>query len=243
MHSAVDKILAGEFNQDSHALDFSCPRIEFTAKPGECLEGSFFVYGPRQVQTEGIVSSNRLNMQCLTERFSGSQEEIAYRFDGTDMEDGECLKGEFRIISNRGEYSVPYEITVMAGTVESSLGSIRNLFHFTNLAKTDWTEAVNLFYSPDFARIFTGADRQYAAVYRGLSSGKRSEQNVEEFLLEIKKKQKVEFIPEEKEIRIDSPKENTEYKVVINRNGWGFSELNVQAEGDFLVLEKSVIRE
>ena len=243
MHSAVERILAGEFNQDSHSLSFSTPRIELVLKPGEEYEGSFQVYGPENQMTEGTVTSTQLRMRCLTEKFTGSNEELAYRFSAADMEEGESLKGEFRIVSNRGEYSIPYEINITAGSMESSLGSIRNLFHFTNLAKTNWEEAVNLFYSEDFAQIFKGADRQYLTVYRGLSGGVRSQQNVEEFLLEVKKKQKVEFIIDEKEIRIDTPKENTEYRVNVNRNGWGFSELFVETEGDFLVVEKSKIRD
>lgn len=243
MRSVVDRILAGEFNKDDHFLDFSTPRIELSVHGGEICEGSFFIYGAENKVTEGSVSSNRLRMKCLTKTFIGSKEEIFYQFDASDMEEGETVKGEFCIISNQGEYSIPYEITVTAAKIESSLGDIRNLFHFTNLAKTNFTEAVNLFYSKDFKRIFEGADRQHYTVYRGLSGGEKKEQNVEEFLLEIKKKQKVAFLLEESEIRIDSPKEDMEYKVIINRNGWGYSELTAETEGDFLILEKSVIRD
>lgn len=243
MRSAVDRILAGEFNKDNQFLDFSTPRIELTVHGGEICEGSFFVYGPRGRITEGRISSSRLRMKCLTESFTGSEEEIVYQFDASDMEEGESVTGEFCIISNHGEYSIPYEVTIEAEHIESSLGTVRNLFHFTNLAKTNFEEAVNLFYSEDFAQVFRNMDRQYYILYRGLSGGERKEQNVEEFLQEIKKKQKVEFLLEENEIKIDNPEANMEYRVVINRNGWGYSDLTVEAEEDFLVLEKSVIRE
>lgn len=243
MYRAVERILAGEFNKDAYSLDFSSPRIEFAVHGGEIYEGSFFVIGPENVAVEGKVTSTRLRMKCLTESFSGTKEEIAYQFDASDMEEGESVKGEFCIISNHGEYSIPYEVTAAEPDIELSLGSIKNLFHFTNLAKTSFDEAVNLFYSGEFERIFKGVDRQYYSLYRGLSRGEVCQQNVEEFLLEIKKKQKVEFLIEEDEIRIDNIRENAEYKIVINRNGWGYSELKAEAEGDFLVLEKSVIRD
>lgn len=243
MQDAVARILEGNFNNDLHSLDFSSPVIELTLREGECYEGSFFVYGPEGEVTEGTVSSSRLRMQCLTEHFSGQQEEIPYRFDASGMQEGDTLKGEFRIISNQGEYYIPYDIRIEESTLESELGSIKNLFHFTNLARTNWEEAVNLFYSKDFPRVFTGADRQYYSVYRGLSTSGRRQQNVEEFLLEIKKKQKVEFILEESEIRIENPCDVVESRIVINRNGWGYSELNIEKEGDFLALEKEVIRD
>ena len=243
VRSAVDRILAGEFKKDNQFLNFSTPRIELSVQGGEIYEGSFFIYGPDKQITEGRVSSSRLRMQCLTERFAGSEEEIVYQFDASDMEEGESVVGEFCIVSNHGEYSVPYKVTIAAVNIESSLGDIRNLFHFTNLAKTSFEEAVNLFYSEEFERVFQGTDSQYYSVYRGLSSGEKREQNVEEFLIEVKKKQKVEFLLEENEIRIDNPQGNMEYKVVINRNGWGYSDLMVETEGDFLVVEKTVIRE
>lgn len=243
MQDAVERILAGEFNNDIHSLDFSSPRIELFLSEGEIYEGSFFIYGPENALTEGTVTSSRLQMQCLTDSFSGAEEEIYYSFDTADMREGDKLKGEFRIISNQGEYSIPYEISVESGNVESSLGNIKNLFHFTNLAKTNWEEAVKLFYSKDFRRIFNGADRQFLASYQGLTGGVCKEQNVEEFLLDIKKKQKVQFLVEEEEIRIDNPEKNVEYKLVINRNGWGYSQLFAESDGDFLVIEKTHIRD
>ena len=150
MQDAVARILEGNFNNDLHSLDFSSPVIELTLREGECYEGSFFVYGPEGEVTEGTVSSSRLRMQCLTEHFSGQQEGIPYRFDASGMQEGDTLKGEFRIISNQGEYYIPYDIRIEESTLESELGSIKNLFHFTNLARTNWEEAVNLFYSKDF---------------------------------------------------------------------------------------------
>ena len=243
MQSAVDKILSGEFSQNTHSLDFSCPRIELSVRPDEYYEGSFTVMGPDNLVTEGCVSTNRLRMKCLTEKFYGSEEEIVYGFDATDLEEGEEIKGEFHIVSNRGEYVIPFEVKVETKPLTSSLGDIRNLFHFTNLARTNWEEAVKLFYTKEFAKIFHGADRQYYAAYRGLASGKESQQNVEEFLLEIKKKPKVEFLTEEDEIRINDPKEDMEYKIVINRNGWGFSTLDVCSDSDFIRIEKDIIRD
>lgn len=243
MQSAVDKILSGEFSVNTHSLDFSSPRIELSVRPDERYEGSFTVFGPEELLTQGRVSADRLQMKCLTEKFYGSGEEILYCFDAANLEEGEVVKGAFRVISNRGEYVIPFEVTVTTEGLTSSLGEIRNLFHFTNLARTSWEEAVKLFYSKEFEKVFQGADRQYYGVYRGLSSGRESQQNVEEFLLRIKKKQKVEFLPEEKEIRIDNPKEDMEYKIVVNRNGWGFSTLHVESDSDFIRLQKDIIRD
>jgi len=243
VQDVVERILEGKFNNNVRLLEFSSPVIELAVNPGEVYEGSFTIYGPEDVMTEGSISSTGLRMQPMTDTFYGSGEEIGYCFDASGMSEGENIKGEFRIVSNQGEYFIPYEVQVNGNTMNSSLGNIRNLFHFANLARSNWEEAVNLFYSEDFVQVFHGVDKQYYSAYRGLLAGKRSEQKVEEFLLEIKKKQKVEFIPESYEVRLDNPKDMEENRIVLSRNGWGYSELFLEADGDFLVLEKEVIRD
>lgn len=243
MQGVIEKILDGNFNNNSRSLEFSEPVIELSLQENEVYEGSFTIYGPEGQLTEGKVSSSRLKMQCLVSQFSGCEEEIGYRFDAAGMMEGNQLKGEFRIISNQGEYYIPYTVTIAEKKLESGMGDIKNLFHFANLARTNWDEAVRLFYSDEFYRVFSGADGQYYSAYRGLVCGERREQNMEEFLLEIRKKQKVEFILEETEIRIENPTDMVESRLVINRNGWGYSQLFIESEGDFLVLEKEVIRD
>ena len=243
MQDTIEKILEGNFNKGIRSLDFSDPVIELSLHEGENYEGSFTIFGPENEVTEGVVSSTRLRMKCLVNRFSGPKEEILYFFDASGMTEGDAIKGEFRIISNQGEYYVPYDVKIVSGTLQSELGNIKNLFHFANLARTNWEEAVGLFYSEEFERVFSGVDRQYYGIYKGLAAGSRREQNVEEFLLEIKKKQKVQFLLEESEIRMDNPVNMEEGRLIINRNGWGYSELFVEKEGDFLVLEKEVIRD
>lgn len=243
MRQAVEEILNGKFNHDKGSLEFSCQRVQLEIHADEVAEGSFVVYGPSGQVTEGCVVSSDLRMECITRRFSGAQDEIMYRFDAYGMEAGEEVRGAFNIISNQGEYCIPFSVSAVEKTIDSSLGNIRNLFHFTNLAKSNWEEAVRLFYSEEFARVFKGNNKQYYAAYKGLSAVRDNEHNVEEFLLEINKKRAVEYIPEEMEIRIEDPSETMRYTLSVNRNGWGYTHLRIGTEGDFLRVEEDDVTE
>ena len=239
----VDEILEGKFHTGDGSLDFSCPRVTLSLQADTACEGSFFVYGPEGVVTEGTVSASDLRMTCVTKRFGGSEDEILYRFDAAGMEAGQEISGSFSIVSNRGEYELPFRVTVLSDEITSSLGEIRNLFHFTNLARSNWAEAVSLFYDPCFKKVFTGHDRQYYAAYKGLSAVPGNEHNVEEFLQEIHKKKPVEFLAEEREIHLEDPAGDARYALVINRNGWGYTRLRFQTEGDFLKLQEEAAGE
>ncbi|MBQ6887890.1 MAG: hypothetical protein IJN54_10295 [Lachnospiraceae bacterium] len=238
MNQIIDRLLNGDFDYERGSLDFSCPRLELVINKGEILEDCFTVYGFPNKLTKGYITTSDMRMECLTPEFAGSEEQIRYRFHSEGLEEGAVVKGEFYVISNQGEYYLPYVVTVAHRVLDSSLGGIKNLFHFANLAKSNMEEAMQLFYSPDFKQILTGNDRQYLKVYEGLSKYKGNGQNLEEFLLVINKKQKTEYLLEESHIRVENPEGISEGKISITKNGWGYTFLNIETEGDFLSVEK-----
>ena len=138
MKQIIRELLDGNFKYDTGTLNFSCTRIELSVQAGETAEGSFILYGPQGAITEGYIVSSDLRMECLSSSFAGSQDEIFYRFDATGSTAGEEVKGAFHMISNQGESYLPFSVSVNAAPVDSSLGEIKNLFHFTNLAKSNW---------------------------------------------------------------------------------------------------------
>ena len=156
MREVVDRILEGNFNNDVHSLSFSSPLIELKLEPGEKHEGSFTIFGKPNVMTEGTVSTTELRMKCLVESFTGTEEEIPYVFDAAGMIKGDSLKGEFRVISNQGEYLIPYHVEIDSENLNSSLGSIKNLFHFANLAKNKLGGGCKPVFLKGFRTGFTG---------------------------------------------------------------------------------------
>lgn len=246
MQKIIDQILEGNFGCENGSLDFSCTKIELSLHRGELYEGSFRISAPEGRFTNGRVISSDLRMECLTREFTGCDEEILFRFHGETLEEGDVVKGNFYVVSNQGEYYLPFVASVERTVLQSSGGPVKNLFHFANLAKSSWQEAVKLFYSPDFAVLFQGGDAAHWNAYRALSAVDGREQNVEEFLIQINKKQRVEYLTEEKELFLETSAAGTAYaalerELVIVRNGWGFTRLYVECEGDFLFTEKEVL--
>ena len=144
MQKIIDQILAGDFDYENGSLDFSCAKIEFAIQKGQRHEGSFHIRACAGLPTAGRVFSSDQRMECLTDEFSGTQEEIAFLFHGENLEEGEVVKGTFDIVSSQGEYYLPFSVSVEHDMPESSVGTIKNLFHFANLAKSDWREAERL---------------------------------------------------------------------------------------------------
>ncbi len=241
MRATVDRILNEKFDYEKGTLEFSTPRIELSLAPGEVYTGSFFISGQAGRLCEGHLYSKDIRLKLITDSFLGTGSEIGYSFSAMGLEEGDVVQGDIYIISNQGEYYIPYVITILHKSIATSLGGIKNLFHFTNLAKSNWDEAVKLFYSDEFLSVFTGNDLQYKKVYLGLSRFYGNEQNVEEFLLAINKKQPIEYIPEQTTLTLDNPEGIVEEYVNITRNGWGYTELHAKTDCDFISFPKAAI--
>ena len=243
MEEVIDRLLEGNFDYENGSLDFSCTKLEFTMQKGERPEGSFLISSREGRYTRGRVVASDSRMECLTQDFVGTEAEIHFCFHGEYLEEGDVVRGEFRVISNQGEYYLPFVVTVEYSVLTSSLGNIKNLFHFANLAKASPEEALNLFYSPDFYRILNGSDKQYEYYYRALSAYPGNEQNVEEFLIGINKKQKIEYLTDTSVLELTDPEGVIETGISITRNGWGYTRLKVVTEGGFLYTEKEELRD
>lgn len=238
MEEKIARLLEGNFEYENGSLDFSCTKLELSLQKNQVYEGSFQVYAPIGKITKGRIYSSDVRMRCLNDTFYGEEEEIRYCFDAAGMEEGDVLKGELYFISNQGEYYLPFVATVTYPVLESSMGGIKNLFHFTNLAKSNWAEALKLFYEPDFVSVFMGNDRQYELLYRGLSVYRGNEQNMEEFLQAINKKQRIEYLIDEKQFRIEDPLPDMQHAITVTRNGWGYTRLEVGTESGLVCPQK-----
>ncbi len=265
MQKMVEQILKGNFDYENGSLDFSCEKLELFLKKGQKYEGSFRIYAPQGLYTDGMVTSSDWRMDCLTPEFAGAEAEILFRFHGEMLEEGDVVKGCFYVVSNRGEYYLPFVVSIEYPVLESSMGSIKTLSQFTTLAKDHWTEACKLFYSPEFTCIFTGDEAGLREDYRALTDvrdkgpsmdgnpGERrfsaaEEHSMEEFLFQAGKKQQVEFLVEEENISLELESVGSalgvmEYELVIVRNGWGYTRISIECKGDFLFTEKSILTE
>ena len=246
MQEIVGQILNEKFEYKSGTLNFSCGKIEHTVSVGNNCEGVFSIVLPEETEADymtGFVTTSDPRMECFTYEFAGSGVEISYCFHSEYMEEGEVTKGEFYVVSNLGEYYLPYVVSVEHSIPDSSVGPVKNLFHFTNLAKTNIKEAMRLFSSPEFSSVIRKEEAYVRLLYQGLSSGENELQCMDEFLCAVNKKSRVEFIPMEKNLQTENPSGVAQLLLPILRNGWGYTYLRVITVGDFVFTEKEFLTE
>ena len=243
MRDIVNSILQGNYIQASGSLSYSVARIETDLSCDCDYEGTFSVQTTEGGTMQGWVLSSDMRMEILTPNIAGPEADISYHFHGDLCKPGDEIKGQISIVSDHGEYSIPFDIRIEPGDLPSSMGPIRNLFNFVNLAKSNWDEALELFYSPDFRRIFCGTDEYYNGLYSCLSANVGNPRNLEEFLLCTGKKSRVQYYYEKKIfetaiIGVEYSEKLVERELEIMRSGWGYTDIDIEIDGDFILTRR-----
>ncbi len=110
MRAKIERTAAGKFEYEKIPVTLSEPFIQFRCRPGSRQEGSFTLSCGRSIK--GIVYASTSRMYLEHQSFHGRNARIAYVFDSRGMWGGEEVEGEFCIITEAGEYTLPYRIQV-----------------------------------------------------------------------------------------------------------------------------------
>ena len=241
-----------EYNISDKGLSITPDKINFTVAPGAVTEGQFVVTGAQGTAVAGFLTSDNFRMQLRRDSFAENPDRISWRFDAGTLTDGDVCEGTIGIVSNCGEYRIPFRAEAVTPQVAGrELQEIPNrnsaAERFLTLADEDWGSAVKLFYRKDFAQSLVTEEERM--LYRGLSQYPGNEQNVEEFLIATCGKDPVEFLTDIKEIRTEileigsSGREpgTAEYRIAVRRRGWGYTKLRVTMSGSFLTPATAVL--
>lgn len=229
----------GKFEYREIDIKVSEGRIERMATKGGTIKGDFLLICPDERKLKGMIYTTDRRMVCEHVQFAGDKVRISYEFHTEGMEEGDTNKGEIYIESNAGEIIVPYVVSIMYGAVNSSVGRIKNLFHFANLAQMDYQEAYKLFCSRKFLGV--QMDEAQRLLYVSLTRNGFSKDSMEEFLVGVHKKQPVRVTLNSREEVCQCESDSFKKSVLLTKDTWGYVEIHVSSDADFITMDKSVI--
>ena len=166
---------------------------------------------------------------------------IPFHFHSEGLVEGDVQKGDFIIICDGGEYNLSFVASVTRFYAVSSVGKIKNLFGFTNLAQVSFDEAYRIFTAPFFVNILKEAEEREHLFYRAVGGEKATRQGLEEFLIGIRKKQRVQMSLETKKRQFSDVTENMKDSIGLEKERWGYLELSVTSDSPAVVPEKERI--
>ena len=242
MRNRMKQLARGKFEYDVPVIQFSDESLSLTVIEGEDYSGSFSLTSQNGMKIRGVCYSTNERMECLTPQFDGEEVRIRYQLHSKGLIDQEVLKGEFVIVSNRFEYSLPFVVTISKNYMDSTNGFIKNLYDFSCLAKEHWDEAYQLFYHKGFQNIIKPNEVKESMIYRGMMGAKPSNRNMEEFLVGIGKKQRVLFSCDRSDFTFSDLEDSQKDSISIQKDGWGFIEITLSSDSEFIDIPKKKIQ-
>ena len=242
MIEKINQAAKGIFEYSPSPLKLSHREIEVEVNAGELYKGSFTVTSEEGRFLRGQVSTDCHFLELPEEFFEGVVNEVPYVFHGESLRPGETVKGQITVITSSGTVLLPFRGTLGVPSCEVSTGRIKDLFHFTNLAKEQPGEAVSLFRNPHFEEVFLYRDNKNIALYRGLSKGAGRGMALEEFLIAIHKKLPIQLSVNRQNFQYSNCTRDFSDRFIVTKNNWGFGEYHLHCDSSFVSLEREVIR-
>lgn len=241
MREKVNQAAKGIFEYGSLALSVSPAELSVKVNAGERNEGVFVVFNEMEVTMRGEVSTDCHFLEFPERFFQGVSNEIKYVFHGEPLLPGDIVKGNITVVTDYGTKKLPFSASVGVPFREASSGKIRDLFHFTNLAREYPEEAATLFRNRSFEEVFLYRDNANIALYRGLVKGASKGLAMEEFLIAIHKKLPIHLSVDKTSFQYENCEQSFTDKFVITKNNWGFGEYHVESDNAFVVPEHKII--
>ena len=239
MKDTINRLARGVFEYEPPVIEVSEVNIEESIGIGSIYCGELRIKSVDGQSIKGIVSTTNHAVVMEKATFVGVDNVVSYKVDTRGIAKGEKIEGRFHIISSGGESGVSYSFQVVDNSVDSSLGALKNLFHFTNLVQTEPEEAYKLFVSDDFEKIFLKDDYELKNRYELLLYGDKPKylgakadvkHCVEEFLISIHKKNRIQLSVSDTYKEYGKITDSFTDSVTLSKNTWGFVGVKVSCD-------------
>lgn len=209
-------------------VTISVTNLDIEIEEGKVYKNSFLVISENQVPVRGHVFSTNDKLGVDKAEISGVKTEIKYYFKGKLSVAGSEFEGDFVILTNGGEFNIPYRIRVVPKSAETSVGRISSMEEFARLYAQYPREAMELFFLSSFPEVFLKHDPEKRALYHSLMKSRSKPLILEEFMTAAGYKEQISIETEEKSIFLNEGEESG--KLVLKLSGPGYLEGRIFTE-------------
>lgn len=212
--------------------------LDLCVETGTSFDGSFTVYSKNGQELEGKVFSTNDKIVPRVTELSGTECQIPFYFKGRMAIPGEEHYGEFLLLTNGGEYNIPFCVTVVRQKVWFGDQSVSDLTEFAEFAKKDWKKAKDIFFTKDFPDILLAEQEEFRSLYHDLLKGFSKDAILDHFLMVTAAKQPVQISADFAEVPIDDTRIG---KITLTKEGWGWLEGHIYGENGNLYVSRERI--
>ena len=241
MKAIVEQYAKGEFRIDRPEVVISETFFKLNIEAGTVYNGHFTVSSANKYPIKGMVYDSRYTLRFEDHSFVSRSFDVKYSFDASCLEAGQNYKGHINVITDGGEFKLPYDINIVPPCVKYGDERIDDLFKFAALAEKRWGEAARLFVQDDFKRTFIEKESLIKQIYLSLLDSKSVDQALEEFLVLVHKKRTVTLSASKAKIELTMPEDTETIEIELSKNTWGYTYSDIRTDAEFIIPSKKFI--
>ncbi len=241
MKEKIERLSKGIFEYEMPELIVSEAELNIEVEAGIRKEGSIRIENEAGQRMKGVLYVTGKILVLSRTDFIGAECEVEYEVDASTLQAGEEHVGTINIVSDCGECQIPFRIRVTEPSFQTSVGIVKDLFQFANLARINWKEALELFSSADFPKVVLQKEPKYRLAYEQLLKSTDISQSMEEFLVLVHKKKNCDFRVIESKAEYEAGNRNFMETLVIKKEQWGYLNIKLTTESPYLSLVKEEI--
>lgn len=241
MKSKVEQYAKGDFYVEYPEVQFSKSYIQIKVEAGSVYTDSILINSVNDIPMKMMVYDDAYLLKLSDHSVIGRKGEIKFSFSGINKIRGNVYSGNIHVIGNGMEKTIPYNIEIVAPFIDVDKVAIEDLMKFSALAENDWDKAISIFYSDEFTKTLLAGHEDYIEAYRSLQQSLDRNQALEEFLVYIHKKRALTLQVEHDRFQYNYPKMREEHQLVLKKNTWGYSRMQVYTDCRFITLHQSEV--
>ena len=234
MRALIEKLALGNAVYETPDAQISENRIAVCLEPGSITQGEISICGKNAASVKGVVFSSDNHVIFENNQFYGVNNKVKYTITTKNLDEGQVCSGTISVITTGGDYAIPFAITVKKKELDSTIGKLVSLEDFVKLVQESYDEALILFLSKEFREYFLKQDSFGTQLYRQVMKNSNRSIALEEFLVGMGLKERITIKTSETIREYMDIMENYGDTVNIIRSNWGYVDIDIKIEGDFL---------
>jgi len=241
MKELIDKLSLGIIEYESLEAVSDITELLISVQAKELYTGSFHIISTTGEEIKGIVYSTDERLIIDTATFLSEKALINYSVDARLIDENTSFNGFINIVSNGGEFVIPFTVKIENTKIKLGTLELKNLFHFANLVQIDYDEAKKIFFKDEFKRIIQLENENYIPLYEGLKESSNKDLAIEEFLVAVNKKNRVKVRLSETSKEYSGITEDYGDYITLSKDGWGYTEIRIENKSEFIKIPKNSI--
>lgn len=233
-----------EYNESPPILSVSTNVLNLEIAISGVYTGAFKIKNKGKGKLKGRIVSKNGYATFNPDEWNSNEQVIIYRIDAKEMLCDTDYTDTWLIESNGGEKEILVDIHITYPLlIIDDKNSLSNLKEFAHYAKSNWSNAKEIFFSPIFLSWLShNKNMEFVKIYRQMSATTYKDWALEYFLRLVGVKQSPTLWVQENErkVEISSGEIKPIIKViVIHKRGWGLLDAEVKTDVNWIRIKKN----